>query len=90
MSLSFRETEQPALIVGQDGILRATQRVPRQPAPAGLFAGGAGGLPTRRRLATCGGLVTRLRTFADGRPAPVAGVPSGSRAGYHPAPQSPQ
>src|ERR1035438_10805728 len=29
--------EQPALIVGQDGILRATQRVPRQPAPAGPF-----------------------------------------------------
>jgi hypothetical protein len=33
MPLSFREAEQPALIVGQDGILRAGW----QPAPAGLF-----------------------------------------------------
>jgi hypothetical protein len=29
-----------------------------------------------------GGLVARLPTFADGRPAPVAN----RRAGYHPAP----
>src|ERR1017187_8743220 len=39
----------------------------------------------RGRLATCGGLVTRLPTFANGRRAPVA-----TRcAGYHPAPPSP-
>src|ERR1039457_7445930 len=36
------------------------------------------------RLATCGGLVTRLPAFPNGRPAPVAN----RRAGYHPAPQS--
>ena len=53
MPLGFRETKQPVLIVGQDGILRATQRVPRQPAPAAMFAKGLGGLPTRRRLPTC-------------------------------------
>ena len=34
------------------------------------------------RLATCGGLVTRLPAFANGRPATVAN----RRAGYHPAP----
>src|ERR1039458_6067466 len=38
-----------ALIVGQDGILRAGW----QPAPAGLFTRRSGGLPTRRRLPTC-------------------------------------
>jgi hypothetical protein len=37
------------------------------------------------RLATCGGLVTRLPAFANGRPAPVGN----RRAGYHPAPQNP-
>ena len=37
------------------------------------------------RLATCGGLVTRLPTFANGRQAPV----DNRRAGYHPAPPSP-
>src|ERR1017187_4977397 len=36
------------------------------------------------RLATCGGLVTRLLTFAYGRLAPV----NNRRAGCHPAPQS--
>src|ERR1035441_3066475 len=49
MPFSFRETEQPALVVGQDGILRAGW----QPAPAGLFTGGPDGLTTRRRLPTC-------------------------------------
>ena len=49
MPLSFREGEQPALIVGQDGILRAGW----QPAPAGLFTMASGGLTTRRRLPTC-------------------------------------
>src|ERR1019366_3480627 len=39
----------------------------------------------RGRLATCGGLVTRLPTFANGRPAPAAN----RRAGYHPAPPRP-
>src|ERR1017187_8144851 len=43
------EAEQPALIVGQNGILRAGW----QPAPADLFTRGSGGLPTRRRLPTC-------------------------------------
>src|ERR1035438_6238376 len=45
-----REAEQPALIVGQDGILRAGWATG---ARAGLFARGSGGLPTRRRLPTC-------------------------------------
>src|ERR1019366_6938591 len=49
MPLSFREAEQPAFIVGQDGILRAGCL----PAPAGLFREGSGGLTTRRRLPTC-------------------------------------
>jgi hypothetical protein len=49
MSFSFREGEHPALIVGQDGILRAGW----QPAPAGLFTKASGGLSTRRRLPTC-------------------------------------
>src|SRR5271157_5871263 len=49
MPLSFREAKQPELVVGQDGILRAGC----QPAPAGLFTRGSGGLPTRRRLPTC-------------------------------------
>src|ERR1019366_7264769 len=48
MPLSSPDAEQPALIVGQDGILRAGW----QPAPAGLFTRGSGGLPTRRRLPT--------------------------------------
>ena len=49
MPLSFRGTEHPAWIVGQDGILRAGF----QPALVGLFTGDPGGLPTRRRLKTC-------------------------------------
>src|ERR1035437_500245 len=49
MPLSFPETERPALIVGQDGILRAGW----QPAPNVQFTRGSGGLPTRRRLPTC-------------------------------------
>jgi hypothetical protein len=49
MPLSFRGTEHPAWIVGQDGILRAGW----QPALVGLFTGDPGGLPTRRRLPTC-------------------------------------
>jgi hypothetical protein len=38
-----------ALVVGQDGILRAGW----QPAPGGLLQTSTGGLPTRRRLPTC-------------------------------------
>jgi hypothetical protein len=49
MPLTFRGTEHPAWIVGQDGILRAGC----QPALVGLFTGDPGGLPTRRRLPTC-------------------------------------
>ena len=49
MSFSFREGEHPALIVGQDGILRAGW----QPALVGLFTKASGGLTTRRRLPTC-------------------------------------
>ena len=45
----FRDAAQPALIVGQDGILRAGW----QPAPDGLFTRSPGGLPTRSRLPTC-------------------------------------
>src|ERR1035441_7402245 len=48
-ALSSCAAEQSALSVGQDGILRAGW----QPAPAGLFPRGSGGLPTRRRLPTC-------------------------------------
>src|ERR1035438_111093 len=44
--------------------------------------------PLWGRMESCGGLSTRLQPFADGRTAPVGGVPSGSRAGYHPAPHS--
>ena len=58
-----------------------------------LGSGARQGVPGKRRpgaglwgrLATCGGLITRLPTFANGRPAPVAN----RRAGYHPAPQRP-
>ena len=39
--------------VGQVANLRATQRVPRQPAPFGHSQTPGGGLPTRRRLTTC-------------------------------------
>ena len=49
MPLSFRGTEHPAWIVGQDGILRAGW----QPAPAACVPAVPGGLPTRRRLPTC-------------------------------------
>src|SRR5450759_5090912 len=48
MPLSFANTGPAALIVGQDGILRAGW----QPAPPSLFTRGSGGLPTRRRLPT--------------------------------------
>src|ERR1035437_9864416 len=58
MPLSFPETERPALIVGQDGILRAGW----QPAPNVQFTRGSGGLPTRRRLPTC---PTTCAEFAD-------------------------
>jgi len=49
MSLAFPGTGQSALIVGQDGILRAGW----QPAPCGGSTRGSGGLPTRRRLPIC-------------------------------------
>src|ERR1019366_5515330 len=44
----------PAGLVGQDGILRAGW----QPAPGGHWQTSRGGLPTRRRLATCPTFVT--------------------------------
>jgi hypothetical protein len=47
MPLSFREAEQPALIVGRDGILHAGW----QPAPAGLFTEGSGGLTNPPQVA---------------------------------------
>src|SRR5450759_3618527 len=62
----FGKSEQPALIVGQDGILRATQRVPGQPAPANPLTGGSGGLPTHRRLPT--GPTSKLLLAAVGPP----------------------
>src|ERR1017187_3525605 len=49
MPLSFRGTEHPAWIVGQDGILRAGW----QPAPAACVRAVPSGLPTRRRFPTC-------------------------------------
>src|ERR1035437_4228405 len=65
MPLSFPETERPALIVGQDGILRAGW----QPAPNVQFTRGSGGLPTRRRLPTC---PTTCAEFADlGKPSGI-------------------
>src|ERR1035441_1923391 len=74
---------------------RYTSAIPPRPSlrtisylPILRLAGAIMASPLWGRLATCGGLATRLWTFAVGRPAPVAGVPSGSRAGYHPAPQS--
>jgi hypothetical protein len=49
MPLSFRGTEHPAWIVGQDCILRAGW----QPAPGAFVPAVPGGLPTRRRFPTC-------------------------------------
>ncbi len=49
MPRSFLETEHPALIVGQDCILRAGS----QPALAACVRAVPGGLPTRRRIQSC-------------------------------------
>jgi hypothetical protein len=54
MPVSYYEAEQPALILCGAGWYPARDPgVPRQPAPAGPFTEGSGGLPTRRRLPTC-------------------------------------
>src|ERR1035441_8469048 len=71
---------------------RYTSAIPPRPSlrtisylPILRLAGAIMASPLWGRLATCGGLATRLWTFAVGRQAPVAN----RRAGYHPAPQLP-
>jgi len=81
MPLSFRGTEHPAWIVGQDGILRAGW----QPAPAACVRADPGGFPTRHRFLTCPttsvefpflGKLSGVRHLCLPRPE-QSGVPSG-------------